>query len=203
MPRKRSRSKSRTGRSSSRDSQKTAKADKSWDYTLYSLRYAFLAKREIHMAVIEILQGVTLLTGFCTLVLAFVFGISAVVVKSFAVLEFVNITILLGICIVQPKVVAFALPVTKDYVKSEQRSSTREKVSFPMLYVAHTGYYVNNDRSQPILGVYAAERIKKGYAFHEFPIFHRILCLYHFCATNKFCLPELKLLNTAVWCCVQ
>ena len=155
------------------------------------------------MAVIEILQGLTLLTGFCTLVLAFVFGISAIVVKSFAVLEFVNITILLGICIVQPKVLAFALPVTKDYVKSEQRSSTREKVSFPKLYVAHTGYYVNNDRSQPILGVYAAERIKKGYAFHEFPIFHRILCLYHFCATNKFCLPELKLLNTAVWCCVQ
>jgi anaerobic C4-dicarboxylate transporter len=113
------------------------------------------------MAVIEILQGVTLLVGYCTLVLAIVLGITAMVVQSFALLDFLNIAILLGIRILQPKVVASAPAVTKLYAKSEA-SPIRQTVSFPKLYIAHTGYYVDNDPNKPILGVYAAEHIQVG-----------------------------------------
>ena len=164
MPRKRSRSKSptaKTGRSSSPGTQKTREAKISWAYTLQSLRYAFLAKREIQMDVIEILQGVMLLVGYCTLILAFMFGIAAFVVQFFAWLEVLNVVLLFGLRILQPKVIASAPAVTKLYAKSEA-SQIRKTVSFPKLYIAHTGYYVDNDPNKPILGVYAAEHIKSG-----------------------------------------
>jgi len=90
-----------------------------------------------------------------------VLGITAIVVQSFALLEVLTIAILLGIRILRPKVVGSALPVTKAYVKS-YCSPIREMASFPMLYVVEIGYYVNNDPTKPILGVYAAEHIKDG-----------------------------------------
>jgi hypothetical protein len=93
------------------------------------------------MDVIEILQGVMLLVGYCTLVLALVFGIAAIVVQFFAWLEVLNIVLLFGLRILQPKVIASAPAVTKLYAKSEA-SQIRNTVSFPKLYIAYTGYYV-------------------------------------------------------------
>jgi hypothetical protein len=75
-----------------------------------------------------------------------VLGITAIVVQLFAWLEVLDIAFLFGIRILQPKVVAFApaVTVTKHYGKSE-KSPNRHAETFPKLYVAHTGYHVDND----------------------------------------------------------
>ena len=132
-----------------------------WAYNLHSVNHALLSRREIHSATMDAIIKAMFFGGFCCLIflaLVPIFGISGFFARAIAIMECFCFAIVFGIRTLQPKVVVVVNEKKKQYIPS---TGKEKRKTFPKLYVAETGFYVDNDPTQPILGLYAAEFISK------------------------------------------